>query len=318
MIRLKQTSRTSRAALTATLVCGLLAFGAVGWVVTAQQGPPRVRLNRLIEMLEKKQVVIGTFPGRGANAAAARNLALSNNHFAMFDLQYGTFDVADIQNWLLGMSDKAAILRKGSLQPDVVPLVRIPVAVHGAPQYAVTQLLDLGVFGIMFPDIETKEQAANAVSTMRYPQRNTVAMGGPSAVPRPTAAAWYWGVPEPEYVERADAWPLDPNGELLTIIQIETPAGVKNASEIMDVPGVSVIFLGPGDLSRSLGESSTKGPMTEAGVQSVLKLCLARNIACGYPVVEGSPEAAEKERLRRESQGFRMLTVSVTGTYPGR
>lgn len=309
-----QRSMTSAAVLTA-LIAALLSAAphmmqAIGQ--TGEAARPKVRLNRVIERLEQGGSVIGAFPGGQTGLAGARALATSGRDFVMLDLQYGTFDITMPQMMLLGLIDKSAIVKNGNLQPNVVPFARIPVAVHDAPQFAVTQLLDTGLFGLMFPDIETKDQAATAVAAMRYPQRNRATVGGPSASTRPLNAAWYWGLSEAEYMQRADVWPLNPAGELLPILQIETAKGIENADEILQVPGIGVIFLGPGDLSRSLGEKSTTAPKTEAGVQKVLKGCLARKIACGYPIVAPNAEAGQKEVARRLAEGFRMVTVNVT------
>ncbi len=58
-------------------------------------------------------------------------------------------------------------------------------------------------------------------------------------------AAWFWGLSRPEYSLRADVWPANPNGELLLFLQIETVEGVKNVEEILSVPGIGVVFVGP-------------------------------------------------------------------------
>src|SRR5258707_880009 len=108
------------------------------------QAKPKVRLNHVIERLEQGQVVMGTFPGTGGSLSTARSLATSGNDFVMFDLQYGLFDVRQVQLMLFGMIDKGGILKKGSVQPGVTPLARIPESTHDSPQFAVKQLLDAG------------------------------------------------------------------------------------------------------------------------------------------------------------------------------
>lgn len=275
------------------------------------QAAPKIRLNRAIERLAQGQQIIGTFPGANMTIEGGRTLATSNLDFVMLDLQYGTFDISKAQQFLLGLINKAAILKKGNLQPDVVPFIRIPVASHDAPQFPVTQLLDIGVYGVMFPDIDTKEEAERAVATMRYPQRNRATVGGPSASSKPTVAAWYWGLPEPEYMQRADIWPINPAGELLTVLQIESAKGVENVEEIMKVPGIGVVFLGPSDMSRTMGEKGPLSPKTEIGVQTVLKACLRTKVPCGYPVTAPDDATAQKELARRKAEGFRMITVNA-------
>jgi 4-hydroxy-2-oxoheptanedioate aldolase len=62
-----------------------------------------------------------------------------------------------------------------------------------------------------------------------------------------------WGVSNEEYMERCDPWPLNPQGELLLGVKIESPEGVANCDEILAVPGIGYAEMGPGDLGLSLG-----------------------------------------------------------------
>jgi 4-hydroxy-2-oxoheptanedioate aldolase len=230
----------------------------------------------------------------------------------MFDLQYGVFDVRQIQMSFFGMTDKRALLQRGSLQAVPTPLVRIPESTHDNPQFAVKQLLDIGAFGIMFPHIESKEQAEQAIRSMRYPQRAGVSFDPADAVRSlPADAFWYWGLSKEEYMRRADVWPMNPAGELLAVLQIESAAGVEHRNEIMSVPGVGAIFLGPSHLSQSLGERSASSPKTEEAVQTVLRTCLAQRIPCAYPIVAETADTGKAELTRRQSEGFRILTVNV-------
>jgi 4-hydroxy-2-oxoheptanedioate aldolase len=66
-------------------------------------------------------------------------------------------------------------------------------------------------------------------------------------------AAPIWGVSTDEYLERCDPWPLNPKGELLLGVKLESPEGVANCEEILAVPGLGFAEIGPGDLSLSLG-----------------------------------------------------------------
>jgi 4-hydroxy-2-oxoheptanedioate aldolase len=68
-----------------------------------------------------------------------------------------------------------------------------------------------------------------------------------------SSAAPIWGISEPEYRELCDPWPLNPRGELLLGIKLESPEGVARCEEILSVPGIGFAELGPGDLSLALG-----------------------------------------------------------------
>ena len=68
-----------------------------------------------------------------------------------------------------------------------------------------------------------------------------------------TTAAPIWGLSSEQYMERCDPWPLNPKGELLLGVKLESPEGVANCEGILAVPGLGFAEIGPGDLSLSLG-----------------------------------------------------------------
>src|SRR5439155_17918121 len=119
-------------------------------------------------------------------------------------------------------------------------------------------------------------QALSAVQSMRYPQRKgsryfePVGLRGLS----PQNAVWFWGIPNDEYLRRADLWPLNPQGDLIAIMLIESALGLKNVDEIASVPGVGGLYAGTGDLSNSMGVDGS-APEVEAAVQTILKACLS-------------------------------------------
>jgi 4-hydroxy-2-oxoheptanedioate aldolase len=263
-------------------------------------------LNRAIEVLEQGKATFGIF-SKDRSLDNARELARSSLDFIIIDMEHGPFDTETLRSFLLGMIDKRAILEKGNLQPNVTPIVRIPSNGREQLQFLAKQVLDVGAFGLMFPYVCNREEALNAIRSARYPQKK----GAPEMEPEgirgnaPGNAIWYWGISD--YTERADVWPLDPHGDILAIIQIETPEGVRNVEEILSVPGIGAIFIGPNDLSMSLGHpNDLNAPEVEAAVQVVLKACRAHNIPCG---ITTGPADVEK-RIR---EGFRIVTVGLDG-----
>ena len=264
------------------------------------------RVNKLIELFENDE------PGFGVlsfdySLNNARALATSGLDFVFIDMEHAPFDVERLREFLLGMTNKRSILEKGSLQPDVVPFVRIPAA-GGAEELIAQakQVLDVGVFGIFFPAVHTREQAELAVRATRYPQHN----GAPDFEPaglrgrNPSNAAWYWGVSD--YHAKADVWPLDPQGELLAMMFIESAEGAENIDEIIAVPGLGGIFIGPSDLSTSMGYSSPAAPQVEEAIQRVLQACLANDVPCAITTGPGSVQD-------RIEQGFSFVTVGADG-----
>ena len=260
-------------------------------VVQAQSSSP---VNRIIENLFQDSPAIGTFT----------RTPETDIDFTVIDEQYGEFDINDVRKVLVDM-------RVNNRPPIVAPIVRIPLAARDAPQDVVRQLLDAGVFGIMFPDIETQEQATAAIGSMRFPQTADAADQVPPGLrgSGSGSAPGYWGTSEEEYRTQADVWPLDPAGKLVAMIQIESLTGIRALNEILEVPGIGVIFLGPTDLASSTGAEGPNAPTVEALVQEVLQVCLARNIPCGYPIVATSHQEAERETARRLAEGFKVLAV---------
>jgi 4-hydroxy-2-oxoheptanedioate aldolase len=117
-----------------------------------------------------------------------------------------------------------------------------------------------------------------------------------------------------EYLTRCDPWPLNPQGELLLGVKLESPEGIANCEAILDVPGLGFAELGPGDLSLSLGYlNMPRNPyppeMAEAR-ERVLAACRKRNI----PFLEGAtPEniAAKLDEGVRVIAGHREDTARV-------
>jgi 4-hydroxy-2-oxoheptanedioate aldolase len=269
------------------LVCLLVLGGAAADVATAQQ---RVRLNPLIAKLEQGQI------------------AYTGGDWTFVDMEHGPYLLDRLQTIL---SDHGAKKRPdGGWQ--VAPIVRIPLEGDEPFRFAVKQVLDSGAMGIVFPRIETRAQAVEAVRAMRYPPQR----GGKYPEPAgrrgwgPGRAAALWGLQTIDYAfQYADVWPLNPQGELFVMLMIESPDGVKNIDDILTVPGIGAVHIGASDLGVSLGvgpPNPNNPPETEAAVQRVLKSCIAHKVACGYPAVFGG----DAEVKRRADQGFKVLQVS--------
>ena len=264
------------------------------------------RLNKLIELFENDQPAFGVL-SFDYSLNNARAMASSGLDFLFIDMEHAPFDIERLRLFLLGMTDKRSINEKGNLQPNVVPLVRIPAA-GGAEELIAQakQVLDVGVFGIFFPAVHTREQAELAVRATRYPQYNDAPDYEPAGLRgrNPSNAMWYWGVRD--YHAKADVWPLDPQGELLAMMFIESRAGVENIEEIITVPGLGGIFIGPSDLSTSMGYTSPAAPEVEQAIQTVLSACLEHDVPCAITTGQGSVE-------QRIDQGFRFVTVGADG-----
>jgi 4-hydroxy-2-oxoheptanedioate aldolase len=259
-----------------------------------------VHLNRMIEKLAQGQVAFGV-SNEDMSLENARTLAAEDLDWVYIDFEHAPMNFETLRMFLVGMIDRAHAARTGSVQPKVTPLARFaPYAREGA-EWAVKQGLDQGLMGAIFNSVGTREQALRNVQIMRYPQRR----GSPRMEPiglrgsGPENALWFWGLPMADYMQRADLWPLNPAGDLIAIMMIETAEGVKNVDAIAQVPGVGGFYIGPSDLSNSMGVASDS-PETEAAIQTVLKACLTYKVACGI-------SASAAVMPRRVKEGFRIL-----------
>jgi len=270
-------------------------------------GQDGVRLNRTIELLESGKPALGVL-SFDYSLVNARSLASSDLDFIIIDMEHAPYDVERLQTFLLGMTDKRQIQEKGNLQMNVTPFVRVPATGGEQVLFQAKQVLDVGVFGVMYPSISTREEAEFAVRATRYPQQRGAADFEPEGLRgrNPTNAQWFWGIRD--YQQKADLWPLDPQGEVLAILQIETPEGVANAREIASVPGVGVIFIGPSDLTAAMGFPPADD--VEEAIQQVLRACLTTNVPCAITTSARDVE----QRIR---QGFRFVTVGADGGVSG-
>jgi 4-hydroxy-2-oxoheptanedioate aldolase len=292
---------------------GLLLRTALFASAALAQSTPQ-HLNPVIEKLAAGKPIIG-FQTGDLSLENARNVARTSIDYVYLEMEHGPMDFQGLHHFALGMIDKAAIVKKGNAQPNVALFARFaPSGSEPGGAWVVKQALDLGLMGVIFNDIDTPEQATKAVQSMRYPQMRT------SKYPNPPGtrgyalgnALWVWGISEAEYERRADVWPLNPEGDLMAIIMIESAEGLKNVDAIAATPGVGAIFLGQGsDLSRSLGVPRNSAEVEQA-FQTILKACQAHNVACGITATNGENVA------RRLKEGWKMIRTTPDALFEWR
>lgn len=180
------------------------------------------RAARLRRQLTSGDTVLGCFLSLGS-MLTAEIMGSAGFDFALVDLEHGAGDERDAlpQMQALAGTGCAALVRVESTQ-----------------RQRVHRVLDSGAHGVMFPRIDSPEEAAAAVAAMRYP---------PSGVRGVAASnrACAYGANFRPYLEGTS--------NLLTVVQIESPTAVENADAIAAVDGVDVLFVGPFDLSFSMG-----------------------------------------------------------------
>jgi len=206
-------------------------------------------------------------------------------------------------------------LKSGSIAPAVTPMVRIPVNGGEMNQFIAKQVLDIGVYGIVWPHVSTVEEARNAVVACRYARPPSAPYYEPPGQrgDAPKNAAPFWGLTQQEYYTRADVWPLNPKGEILVGIQCEEVRGIKNLPRILEeVPGIGFVLIGEGDLSQDLGHPRQyEHPTVASAIDEILAICKAHNVVCGHP----HADAKNIESL--VAKGYRWLMTSPTYSFAG-
>ncbi len=268
------------------------------------------RLNGVIRALEQG-TAFTAFATADVDAALAYSVAKYDG--IVFEMEHNPWDIRALRDSLQYMLNRRQIATSGSIAPQVTPMVRIPPNGDEKNQWLAKQALDLGAYGIVWPHIATVEQAHNAVASCRYPRLKTAPLYEPPGLrgDGPTAAVRYWGLTQQEYYQRADVWPLNPQGEILVILMIEDTVGIANLRDILkNVPGVGVVLIGEGDLSQELGyPRQYEHPVVLEAMGQIVRTCKECNVPVGHPHV-GS---ANVERIVAE--GYRFLMAAPVRSY---
>ncbi|MEX0761350.1 MAG: aldolase/citrate lyase family protein [Dehalococcoidia bacterium] len=172
----------------------------------------------------------------------------------------------------------------GSITPDTIGPMILAAEVRGLTPIVrpevnrpevINRYLDRGAMGVQVPHVNTKEEAIAAVRACRYYPEGDRGLGGGRM------ADFGFGTSTAEHVKEV-------NAEMLVCIQIEHTEAVENLDEILTVDGVDVFFIGPTDLSQSMGHP---GNRSHPDVEKVLDETFAKIHAAGK--ASGTPSAAE-------------------------
>jgi 2-dehydro-3-deoxyglucarate aldolase len=198
----------------------------------------------------------------------------------MFDTEHSYFTTEGVRNMMLSLLDSKA-----------APLVRV----GEVDQYLIKKALDTGAYGILLPLVNSAEDAEKVISFSKYPPKGTRGTG-------PVRASGY-GNNLPEYVRTA-------NDEILVGVQIETMQALSNAEAIASTNGVDIVFVGPSDLTMSLGLVTDRGnPRVAESMQSVVKVCLK------FGKIPGTLAATPEEAKKWQKLGFRFISLGSDSKY---
>jgi 4-hydroxy-2-oxoheptanedioate aldolase len=240
-------------------LAGCIAIAMCAASLVAQAPKPK-RINRAIELLDQGQPIYytGSHEGTDGNYAQGIKDAQTYADYISYDMEHAPFDVKGLSDYMRGLV-KGGPTKSGHLTPAVI--VNVPV--NGTDENTVRanawmfqQVLATGVHGILLCHADTPGAVRAFIEAVRSP-----ANGGRRGVHGNSTAARIWGISADEYAEKADAWPLNPKGELLLGLKLEDKYALENAETNAKVPGIAFAEWGPGDMAYSLGVKGGPGPL---------------------------------------------------------
>lgn len=190
----------------------------------------------------------------------------------------------DMQHGVIGYSESVHLLQAISTT-SATPVVRVPWNEPGI----IMKVLDAGAMGVIVPMVNSRAEAEAAVAACRYAPRGMRSYG-------PARAVYYAGR---DYFAHADQ-------EVACIVMIETKEALQDLEGILGVPGVDAAYIGPADLSVSLGlppASDHDEPAFTEAITRVVEVCRRLRVVPGAHA--GNPATARK----RIQQGFLMVEM---------
>lgn len=210
-----------------------------------------------------------------ANSFSAETMAHQGWDSLTIDLQHGVVDYQAMVGMLQAISTTAT-----------VPLVRVPWLEPGI----LMKTLDAGAYGVICPMVNTRDDAAKLVAYTHYAPQGTRSFG-------PIRALLYGGADYPQHA----------NDTVVVFAMIETAQALDNLDAILSVEGLDAVYIGPSDLSLSLGckpSFDDVEPKVAQAIAHVVERARAHGIVAG--IHNGTPEVARA----RIAKGFQFATVS--------
>ena len=215
-----------------------------------------MRHNRMKALIHSGQPVLGCslmFP----SPQLVEMLGHAGFDWVLLDCEHGSLSLADVE--VMAMAADAA---------GIAAIAR-PRSNRAAD---IQSVLDRGVAGVQIPHIDTADDAVRAVGAVKF---GPGAGRGLAAGTRPDR--WGLGAKMPDFVEQA-------NARSLVCVQLESETAVRNARAIVAVPDIDVFFIGPSDLSQSMGyPGDLKAPPVAAAISQTLAVIREAGKAPGMP-----------------------------------
>lgn len=234
--------------------------------------------NPIKESFKAGRPALGMLVRAARTPDIARIARTCGHDFILIDGQHAVFSVETI-----------SAIAHAALGCGIAPLVRV----RSCDDENTPVILDNGAMGIVFPDVNTADQARRAVRRSKFPPVGTRSVSG--------------GYPHFDFrpLSSADSAPAL-NENTLVVVMIETEEGLNNVEEIAAVPGVDVVHVGSNDLLTAMGKPGTYGsPLHLAAMDRVIKASLVHG---KVPGIGGDRNVARQVNFIK--QGVRFLTTN--------
>ena len=238
-----------------------------------------MRPNKVKRQLQSGQPSIGTWLSLGS-PLAAEQLTQAGFDWLNIEQEHAAVDATLTQSMLQAIS-----------LGDTVPMVRVP---WNSGDW-IKRALDAGAYGVVIPMVNSRAEAEQAVKACKYPPQGFRSVGGV----RPRLYGGH------DYIERA-------NEEIVVIVQIEHAEAVKNAREILSVPGIDAYFVGPNDLCMSLGLPPSLEPDVPQFWEALDRV---REAAAATGVAPGIHVATAERACRMLEAGYQFLSIASDAAF---
>jgi len=235
--------------------------------------------------LKQGDAVIGSWINTGS-PVVAEIMAQAGFDFLVVDVEHSAVDLAQVQALLQA-------IRAGN--PDCFPMVRMAGNVYDDTK----RFLDAGAMGVIAPLVKRREEAGRLLASVKYPPQGERGVG--------FGRSHDYGFAFDDYMARA-------NDETVVCVQIEHIEAVGNINDILSVDGVDAAFIGPYDLTASMGITAQFDHSDYLAAVTEIKAACDRHGVCpGVHVVQPDTEAVKA----RMAEGFRMMAYSLDITMLG-
>ncbi len=237
--------------------------------------------EKIHKIFQEGKVSIGSWMSM-AHVSIAEILAGAGFDWVVIETEHTAIDVSEVLRLIIALEGEGT-----------VPLVRLA---WNDPIQA-KAVLDSGAAGVLVPNVNTKEDAELAVSSVKYPPLGSRGVG--------LARAQRYGEDLQHYVERA-------NRDSLLMVQIEHIDAVNNIDSILSVPGITGTFIGPYDLSLSMGlVGQLSHPKVQAAKQRVLEATKDHGLVPGIHLVHSDTAAEEFKQCVEVGYKFIALGTDI-------